>query len=254
MDEELTKVCMNCQSYYPDQLDEATEFGICLNDSDFEPYLDELLEKQNFNCCKELIARKRFNGNREACEDFEMVEIEEDPILGQELEELAKDDNINEETVKEIFFAHSLRSRSVEEYAKKLESQNLEVRLQAIETLAGFASFKNKEASKLLLNFFRNIPPPKTLEEVHFKIKVFGFVNRKEFRKELVPVLVKDLYNTSSNNTTRQWITEIFRFFQRCSIEDIKEPLEKMLKEKCFSYRIKNKIKEILEGPQNFLF
>ena len=252
MDEELARVCMNCHSYYPDRLDEPTEFGICLNDSDFEPYLDELLEKQNFNCCKELIARKKFDGNKEACQDFEMVEIKEDPILEQELEELAKDDNINEETVEEIFLAYSLRNRSVEEYAKKLESPSSEVRLKTIETLAGFASFKNKEASELLINFFRNIPPPETLEEVHFKIKVFGFVNRGEFRKELVPVLVKDLYNTSSNNTTRQWITEIFRFFQRCSIEDIREPLEKMLKEKCFSFRIKNKIKEILEGPVSF--
>jgi len=243
---------MNCQSYYPDRLDEATEFGICLNDSDFEPYLDELLEKQNFNCCKELIARKRFNGDREACQNFEMVEIKEDPILAEEFKELVKEDNIDEETVKEIFIAHSLRTRSVEEYAEKLESPSSEVRLETIETLAGFASFKNKEASELLINFFRNIPPPETLEEVHFKIKVFGFVNRGKFQKELVPVLVKDLYNTSSNNTTRQWITEIFRFFQRCSIEDIREPLEKMLKEKCFSYRIKNKIKEILEGPVSF--
>jgi len=252
MDEELERICMNCQSYYPDRLDEATEFGICLNDSDFEPYLDELLERQNFDCCKELIARKRFDGNREVCEDFEMVEIKEDPILEQELEELAKDDNINEETIREIFLMYSLRSRSVEEYAKKLESPSFNVRLEAIETLAGFASFKNKEASELLINFFRNIPPPKTLQEVHFKIKVFGFVNRKEFQKELVPVLIKEFYNTSSNNTTRQWITEIFRFFQRCSIEDIREPLEKMLKEKCFSYRIKNRIKEILEGPLSF--
>ena len=252
MDEELERICINCHSYYPDRLDEPTEFGICLNDSDFEPYLDELLEKQNFNCCKELIARKKFDGNREVCQDFEMVEIEEDPILKQELEELAEDDNINEETIEEIFLGHSLRSRSVEEYAKKLENPSSEVRLEAIETLAGFASFKNKEASELLINFFRNVPPPKTLEEVHFKIKVFGFVNRKEFQKELIPVLIKELYNTSSNNTTRQWITEIFRFFQRCSIEDIREPLEKMLEEKRFSYRIKNNIKEILEGPVSF--
>jgi len=254
MDEELERICMNCQSYYPDRLDEPTEFGICLNDIDFEPYIDELLEKQNFNCCKELIARKKFDGDREACEDFEMVQIKEDPILEQELEELAKDDNINEETVKEIFLAYSLRSRSVEEYAKKLESPSSEVRLKAIETLAGLTSFKNKEASELLINFFRNVPPPKTLQEVHFKIEVFRFVYRREFQKELVHVLIKDLYNTSSNNTTRQWITEIFRFFQRCSIGDIREPLEKMLKEKRFSYRIKNKIKEILEGPVSMCF
>jgi len=110
MDGELARICMNCQSYYPDRLDEPTEFGICLNDSDFEPYLDELLEKQNFNCCKELIARKRFDGNKEVCKDFEMMEIKEDPILEQELEELAKDDNINEETVNEIFLAYSLHN------------------------------------------------------------------------------------------------------------------------------------------------
>jgi len=251
MDKELEKICMNCQSYYPDRLDEPTEFGICLNDIDFDPYIDELLEKQNFNCCKELIARKKFDGNREACEDFEMIEIKEDPILEQELEKLAKDGNVNEETVKEIFLMHSLRSQSVEEYAKKLESPGFNVRLKAIKTLAGLTSFKNKEASELLINFFRNIPPPKTLEEVHFKIEVFGFVNRREFQEKLIPVLIRDLYNTSSNNTTRQWITEI-RFFQICSIEDIREPLEKMLKEKRFSYRIKNKIKEILEEPASF--
>jgi hypothetical protein len=245
---------MNCQSYYPDRLDEETEFGICLNDSDFEPHIDELLEKQNFNCCKELIARKRFDGNKEVCQDFEMAEIKEDPILEQGLEELAKDDNINEETVNEIFLAYSVRNRSVGEYPKKLQSPSSEIRVEAIETRAGFASFKNKGACELLVNFFRNIPPSKSLQEVHFKIKVFGFVERGEFQKELVPILIKDLHNTSSNNTTRQWITEIFRFFQRCSIEDMREPLEKMLKEKCFSYRIKNKIKEILEEPQNFLF
>ena len=36
-----------------------------------------------------------------------MVEIKEDPILEQELEELAKNDNINEETIQEIFLAYS---------------------------------------------------------------------------------------------------------------------------------------------------
>lgn len=33
-----------------------------------------------FDCCKELIARKKFDGNREAYRDFEMVENKEDPI------------------------------------------------------------------------------------------------------------------------------------------------------------------------------
>lgn len=71
---------MNWHSYYPDRLDEPTEFGICLNDIDFDPYIDELLKKQNFHCCKELIAGKRLDENKEACEDFEMVFIKEDPI------------------------------------------------------------------------------------------------------------------------------------------------------------------------------
>ena len=36
-----------------------------------------------------------------------MVEIKEDPILEQELEELAKNDNINEQTIQEIFREYS---------------------------------------------------------------------------------------------------------------------------------------------------
>jgi len=43
-----------------------------------------LLEKQNFNCCKELIARKKFDGNREACQDFEVVENKENPVCSIE--------------------------------------------------------------------------------------------------------------------------------------------------------------------------
>jgi len=42
------------------------------------------LEKQNFNCCKELIARKKFDGNREACQDFEVVENKENPVCSIE--------------------------------------------------------------------------------------------------------------------------------------------------------------------------
>jgi len=50
-----------------------------------------LLEKQNFNCCKELIARKKFDGNREACQDFEVVENKEDPINAKNAQKFAQD-------------------------------------------------------------------------------------------------------------------------------------------------------------------
>ena len=43
--EELDRVCFNCNSFFPEETGWTVE-GICLNDSAFEPYLDELLEKR----------------------------------------------------------------------------------------------------------------------------------------------------------------------------------------------------------------
>ena len=69
-------MCFNCNYFFPDPLSLPTEFGICLKGDTFEPFIDEMLENGNFECCRELVEQKRFDGNREACEDFGPCEIE----------------------------------------------------------------------------------------------------------------------------------------------------------------------------------
>ena len=72
--EQLERICFNCNYFFPSRA-EATEFGICLEDKDFEPYIDELLENLNYSCCQELIQEKEFPGDKDACNQFEEAEI-----------------------------------------------------------------------------------------------------------------------------------------------------------------------------------
>ncbi len=135
--EKLERVCLNCSQFLPSSMEEATEYGICLSDQDFEPYIDGLLDGSDYSSCRNLIDSKQFLAERDACEDFDEIE-------------------------------------------------------------------------------------------------------------QITPCLIDELYKTPSNNTTRQWLTDIFRFFEYCPIGMIREPLEKMVKDKRFSYRLKKKMKSIL--------
>ena len=63
---------------------------------------------------------------------------------------------------------------------------------------------------------------------------------------------MEELYKTPSNNTTRQWISELFRFLENCPLEEVSEQLNKMIKDKRFSYRLKQKIKNILYRDNDY--
>ena len=41
MPETLERLCFNCNSFFPDTF-EATEYGICLDEEVFEPFLDKM--------------------------------------------------------------------------------------------------------------------------------------------------------------------------------------------------------------------
>jgi hypothetical protein len=104
----------------------------------------------------------------------------------------------------------------------------------------------NKAAFRELFTFFRHLSPPKTIEEVHFKKDLLRHLESAGSRTALTKFLLDELYNTPSNNTTRQWISAIFRFLEYSPLEEVREPLEKMLSDNRFSYRLKQKIKDIL--------
>jgi hypothetical protein len=240
----LERTCANCNYFFPYLLHGPSEYGICLNEAEFKPYIKELVENENYDSCKALIEERKFNGNDHSCEDFEMIEIIGTDSSMDDISGIGPDDEKNIAEVFNIF----LKNKSVEEYPEMLSSGNNEERLKAFEALFSLVSMNNDKASKLLIDSFKAMSPPVSLEEVHFKLEVFRFVNRKEYLKDLIPVLFRDLYETKSTNRTRQWISEIFRYLSIHKSEaKVTENLEKMLTEKQFSYRIKNKIKGILD-------
>ena len=69
---DLDRICGNCNYGFPSE-PFGSDFAICLNDPDFEPYVDDMLENQDFSRCQNLIRQKRFSWEQEACPDFDPV-------------------------------------------------------------------------------------------------------------------------------------------------------------------------------------
>jgi len=252
--EELERICFNCNQFFLSSMEEATEYGICLSDKDFEPFIEELLEKSNYSSCQDLINSKKFLGEKKACENFEeieSIEIDDNGPLGQELKLLCKSGELNPETFEAALLKERVKNidwktMSVDQYVKKLESFRKDEQKAGIYSLGGMISLGNMEAFKELLKYFKQLPPPKTIEEVHFKKEVLRQLERGNTRPQIIPNLIDELYKTPSNNTTRQWISDIFRFLEHSPKDKVRESLEVMLKDKRFSYRLKKKIKNIL--------
>ncbi|NOQ22067.1 MAG: hypothetical protein GQ565_05380 [Candidatus Aegiribacteria sp.] len=253
--EELGRICFDCNQFFPACMGEATEFGVCLSDEAFESYIDELLEDRKTASCQKLVDRRKFSGEREACKEFEEVEeveIDDNSPIGLALSRFNETGELDLESLeadmlKEHIRNIDLKSIPVDEYAASMRSSDPEERDSGITNLVGLISFGNKEAFNELFEFFTELLPPTTLAEVHFKLELLGYLNRSDARTLLIPELIDELYQTVSNNTTRQWISEIFRFLANCPYEEIYEPLERMLSDKRFSYRLKAKIKRILD-------
>ncbi len=101
--EKLERICFNCNQFFPASMEEATEFGVCLSDEAFEPFIDEILEKSNYDNCKDLINCKKFSGEQGACEKFEEIECvekEDNSALGRELSRLSRSGKLNAESFK----------------------------------------------------------------------------------------------------------------------------------------------------------
>ncbi len=74
----LEKICTNCHAFRPLSCEQGEEKGICLMDPIFETFLDEIVEKDNFEGCQELVRKKIFSGEQEACSLFDPIDFPED--------------------------------------------------------------------------------------------------------------------------------------------------------------------------------
>ena len=62
-----------------------------------------------------------------------------------------------------------------------------------------------------------------------------------------MPFLADAMYRTPSNTTARQWLSDILTFMDYLPFELVCDPIEEMLEDKRFSYRLKRKMKMIMQ-------
>jgi len=260
---ELERVCTNCNYGF---LSEpfASDFVICLKDPEFEPYLDEILEEQDFSRCQELVKQKRFSWEQEACPDFDPMEFSDEdiplsPELSSAIDQLAKDGNLTSETIQQAIFEDMIDEIDwakvpVEKYVERLDNaKTQETRKKAVQSFGHLISQRNKAAFNALFSYLKDLPPPTTVEQTHLRIEILRQLKfTLNFQKKLARLLVKDLFRTPSNNTTRGWYTAVFRFFESSSADIAEEALQPILDSPQFSYRIKKRVKMILEQVNDF--
>jgi hypothetical protein len=253
-DEKLERTCFNCSYCLMAEAEEPTEFGICLKDEAFDPFSEELLVNLNYAVCQELIDQKKFPGDREACPDFESdnrIEIDDDSPLGRELNRLQKAGELTAETFEQAVIEEQWRridwkTIPVDNHVKNLNSADAKTREVAIRSLGTLAGQGNRAAFEGLFAFLQAMPLARALEEVHLKKEILEAFAYGSPTEELAPFLIEELRRTPSNNTTRQWLSSVFRFLERCPWDAIHEPLERMLEDKKRSPRFKEKIEETL--------
>ncbi len=235
MNQPPKSTCIDCEHCFPDS-DGPTSMGICLLNSEFEPYLEEIMEL-DFERCHGLIRKKRFDFNREACPDFspaETMEIEEfDELLGgdESTDQNEKEKNFD---LRQIDF----KTLPVEPYLQDLYSSSRSRRENALNSIGSLTSLGNEKARDVLLNFLKDLGPPQTLEQAKFKVEILRHFRGRESNRDLLDMLLSDLENTASNNSPRQWITAILDFLGRAPVEPIKGQLQSMVDRKVFFQRL----------------
>jgi len=256
--DELERICTNCNNSFPSE-PFTSDYAICLNDPDFEPYLDDFLENQDFSRCRQLVKQKRFSWEQEACPDFDPVEcLDEDvplsPELNRALEQLSRNGQLTAETLQQAIFEDMVdkidwATVPVEKYVEKLNNAKTpEACEEAVGSLGGLISLGNRGAFDALYTYLKDLPPPTSSKETRFRVALLRQLGHTHsFQQDLAKLLVEDLFRTPSNNTTRGWYTAVFRFFERSSPEIAEKALSPMLESPQFSHRIKKRVKTILE-------
>jgi hypothetical protein len=205
------------------------------------------------------VEKKKFIGDRPACPEFEeseIIEIDDDSTLGQELPRLAASGDLTPEGLERLLLHQQFEKIDwkilpVDRYAKQLESSRYQERNDGISTLGAMIALGNPTAFQVLLGFFSSLPPPATIEEVHVKKKILQQLGYWKDGAAVAPFLIKELGRIPSNNTTRQWISEILRFLERCPLQVIENPLRRMLADKTFSSGFRRKVAKILSRSTN---
>lgn len=254
MSEILDRICCNCTNFFTDVNDLGSNLGVCIMDEAFEEYLDEIFENSDFSLCIDLYKEKRFDGNRDVCADYEEFEINED-------EESENGSQMTEEEAER--HVESLRTQDVSNIAELLYGEEKQ-KNRAISALLYYINFNNKNAFDIMLNYYKNLPPVESIDDVHFRLKIldrFYYFNiNKDCSNDLIEMLVDELYKMNSNNTTRQLFSSILEFLSspRCEFDIVIDKLSWLLNNRKFSPKMEQNINSVIQrheskGPFWFL-
>lgn len=245
---ELERICYNCSNFFMDVNDLEGNLGVCIKDEAFEEYLDEILENSDFSVCIDLYKEKRFDGERDVCADYDEVEIIED-------DESENGSQMTEEEFEKRYEIY--QTQDVDDIAKYLSSEEEKLRNKAISALLYLMNFNNKNAFDTMLNYYKNLPPIESIEEVHFRLKIldrFYYFNiNEDCSNDLIEMLVDELYKVQSNNTTRQLFSSILEFLSksRCESDIVIDKLSWLLSNRKFSSKMEQNILSVIRKHEN---
>lgn len=224
-------ICQNCCRFFHHNDDEDS-MGICSLDKDFEPYWDneELMDHMDFSCCRALYLEKCFDGLREACETFETAAIDDIPE-GMSIETYFKLESSENTDLSELFRA--------------LRHENPDMILYALDKMCTMIRCGDVTAYKGLISYYMALEPVTTLEEAHFRIRIIDTLSTLPRSTPFIELYVQELARTPSNNQTRKLYTRILKELDRYPQEEICGPLEQLLSQVKYSYKIKRRIKEV---------
>ena len=264
--EELQRTCANCNYSHPAEPYES-EFAICLKDPDLEPFLDDILARQDFSGCRGLVRRKRFDWEREACEHFDPMEdigteIPDSPELIAELRRLGDAGKLTPETLQQAILTDAFdridwSQKPVDDYFDELrKTKTLASRRKVVRRFGFLIGQGNRAAFTGLCQYLRDLGPASTLDDKHLRIEILEqlrFARDASMEADLARLLVDDLFRTPSNNITRGWYTAVFNYFKRwCPPEIAEDALRRMLDSRHFSYRIRRRVQGILDREEDW--
>lgn len=223
-------ICQNCSCFFHHDDDDDC-MGICSLDEGFESCWEDdlLMEKIDFSCCRELYLQKCFDGLREACDKFEnaMMNIPEGM------------------SVDTYLHIKALKDADTSDLYQCLHQTDRKSVLRALDRISYFARQDNHEAYDNLIRFCLELGPATSLKEVEFRVELVKILSSLPRAAQIVDAYVRELTRTPSNNMTRRLYTEILKELSRYPHDEIQAPIENLLSQTRYSYKIKRRIKEV---------
>lgn len=231
---EFDRTCQNCSFFYQDG--EDLDYGICMNNDIYEPYIDGIIESDNFSCCHELYIQNRVEGVRNACEQFEEIECMEIPEC---------------EDIIDYFRHENIKSQNVDEVVEYLYNTDINIVKRAINAISTYVYVGNQGAFEILLKYYLSLGPAESLEDVYLRNDIIDMLSQYESDRRVIEAYVNELERTPSNNTTRQLYTLLLERLYRCDNDIVFDLLFDLLNRKKYSQKIKKRIVEVMESDYN---